>query len=345
MITRFVGECQRRERKGCRFLMITGAPGLGKTLAVTTVLKTARCMVIALNSNVTKTLREVQEIIYERILGRKSSKSLNTQQMIRELVAEGQTQPILVYVEEIETALSGFQNDYTYEFLSLFSRKELNLSLIGVSNSIDALERYSEKVASLHQAKNLVFAPYNQHIIAAIILDRFHELSQRCQINIEVSEKLMRYVARKLENLTKGDLRMVNEFTKEVVAAVIHEQDLPESGQEECKQDIRYSIQIGTLDRIFRKIENSKQDLIQSLPFTQQLLLIGINSIIENEELLYVAEERIMAGMGKACEVVGLSSNRQKIKEWLRELECYSLIRIEERKERETRVTLKVNSK
>jgi hypothetical protein len=49
--------------------------------------------------------------------------------------------------------------------------------------------------------------------------------------------------------------------------------------------------------------------------------------------------------MSVACEVVGLSFCKSKIKEWLKELECYSLIKIEERKNRETRITLKVNSK
>ena len=34
----FIKECIKKERKGCRFLMITGAPGLGKTLTVTTAL-------------------------------------------------------------------------------------------------------------------------------------------------------------------------------------------------------------------------------------------------------------------------------------------------------------------
>ena len=63
--------------------MVTGAPGQGKTLVVSSVLKTANCKVISLNSNLTKTLKEVQEYVYEDLLGKKPSKSLNTQQIIR----------------------------------------------------------------------------------------------------------------------------------------------------------------------------------------------------------------------------------------------------------------------
>ena len=67
--------------------MLTGAPGLGKTLTVTTVLSTIDCMIIPLNSNVNKNLKDVQNIIYEKVMGRKSPKNLTTAQMIREFVS------------------------------------------------------------------------------------------------------------------------------------------------------------------------------------------------------------------------------------------------------------------
>jgi Cdc6-like AAA superfamily ATPase len=79
--------------------MLTGAPGLGKTLAVTTVLKTANCLVISLNANITKTLREIQRIIYEKITNKKCSRPLSTQQIIRELLSNQHRPPVIVYVE------------------------------------------------------------------------------------------------------------------------------------------------------------------------------------------------------------------------------------------------------
>lgn len=40
-------------------------------------------------------------------------------------------------------ALKSSVDDYTSEFLSLFSRKDLHLGLIGVSNVINAFGRYN----------------------------------------------------------------------------------------------------------------------------------------------------------------------------------------------------------
>jgi hypothetical protein len=97
---------------------------------------------------------------------------------------------------------------------------------------------------------------------------------------------------------------------------------------------LTFEIQIKDLERIFKKVENSKQDLIKSLPFSQQLLLIGINHIIFKEELLYLSEERIIYSMSMASDAVCLTCNRNKIKEWLRELENYGMIRIDDRRER-----------
>ena len=56
-------------------------------------------------------------------MGKKCNKNTTTTQIIRELIKANISQPIIVYIEEIETSLGGFQNDYAIEFLSLFSRK------------------------------------------------------------------------------------------------------------------------------------------------------------------------------------------------------------------------------
>jgi len=110
--------------------------------------------------------------------------------------------------------------------LSLFSNKQLNINLIGVSNSIDALEKYNEKVCSLYHVKNIVFAPYDYETLKKIILDRLSELNERCQIRIDIVDKLLNYVTRKLVLLTKGDMRLVNDFIKELASTVINEQQL-----------------------------------------------------------------------------------------------------------------------
>lgn len=79
-------DCERGRRKGFRFLMVTGSPGLGKTLSVTSVLREVRSRVLQFNANLTKTLKDVQQSIYADLLGRKASRSLTTQQIIRALL-------------------------------------------------------------------------------------------------------------------------------------------------------------------------------------------------------------------------------------------------------------------
>lgn len=45
-------------------MMITGAPGLGKTLTVRAVLQKVKCAVITLNANMAKSLRDIQNLLF-----------------------------------------------------------------------------------------------------------------------------------------------------------------------------------------------------------------------------------------------------------------------------------------
>ncbi len=56
----FLESCLSRERKGYRFLMVTGSPGAGKSLSINSVLSGLECQVIRLNANLVKTVGEVQ---------------------------------------------------------------------------------------------------------------------------------------------------------------------------------------------------------------------------------------------------------------------------------------------
>ena len=62
-IEAFLDACVKEKKKGVRFLMLTGAPGAGKTLCANTVLSQYECMVIKMNANIVKTLQEAQRII------------------------------------------------------------------------------------------------------------------------------------------------------------------------------------------------------------------------------------------------------------------------------------------
>lgn len=44
--------------------MVTGSPGLGKSLTVKTVLNSSICQVIEINSNLMKNFKDIQQHIY-----------------------------------------------------------------------------------------------------------------------------------------------------------------------------------------------------------------------------------------------------------------------------------------
>lgn len=77
-IEQFVREIGNGSRKGCRFLMVTGSPGLGKTVSVGKVLSRTDCPVLSINANMVRSLREVQHLIFEHLTGNKSSRILST---------------------------------------------------------------------------------------------------------------------------------------------------------------------------------------------------------------------------------------------------------------------------
>ena len=59
-IDSFLQTCVKKEKKGYRFLMVTGSPGAGKTLCINSALVNLDCEVIRLNANIVKTLADVQ---------------------------------------------------------------------------------------------------------------------------------------------------------------------------------------------------------------------------------------------------------------------------------------------
>lgn len=80
-----------------------------------------------------------------------------------------------------------------------------------------------------------MFTPYGQDEIGWIIRDKVVQIKQKYGIEFDFDEKLLKFAAKKLENLTKGDLRMVNEFLKELISTTMTEEEANCKGQEESK--------------------------------------------------------------------------------------------------------------
>lgn len=59
---------------------------------------------------------------------------------------------------------------FSDDFFSLFSNRKFSILLIGISNTIDTLEKYSERLkVRIPDITNIVFKPYNEVQIIAIM--------------------------------------------------------------------------------------------------------------------------------------------------------------------------------
>lgn len=81
----FLQTCLSGEKKGLRFLMVTGAPGAGKTLTANAVLSERGCKAISMNANIVKTLQEAQRTIAAELLGKAGEGPLTALQIINQL--------------------------------------------------------------------------------------------------------------------------------------------------------------------------------------------------------------------------------------------------------------------
>ena len=175
-IREFVEKCRGGE-KGLKFMMVTGLPGLGKTLTITTTLRQSGVLVIAINAIQAESLQKVQDIIYERLICRPPPKNLTTQKLANSIRGT-KGPPAVVYVEEMDTAMKRPTNDYSSEFFELFADESLHLGLIGVSNSLDFLQRYCKRGEHhiLSAVSNLKFSQYTERQIETLLLERLTAL-------------------------------------------------------------------------------------------------------------------------------------------------------------------------
>ena len=86
---------------------------------------------------------------------------MSTTQIIRELEEKKTKTKYVLYIEEIEVILEQKTNIFTEDFFKLFSNPKIDIMLLGISNTIDAMVKYSKNIAlNINEIKNIVFKPY-----------------------------------------------------------------------------------------------------------------------------------------------------------------------------------------
>lgn len=75
----------------------------------------------------------------------------------------------------------------------------MNLVLVGISNTIDTLQKYSGNYSfKVTDIENVVFSPYKAEQIQVILTDKIKHLKEKFKIIIEFPEKLLKFAAQKL---------------------------------------------------------------------------------------------------------------------------------------------------
>lgn len=70
----------------------------------------------------------------------------------------------------MEIILEQKTNIFTEDFFMLFSNPKINIMMLGISNTIDAMAKYSKNICiNLNEIKNIVFEPYSHETIVKII--------------------------------------------------------------------------------------------------------------------------------------------------------------------------------
>lgn len=163
----------------------------------------------------------------------------------------------------------------------------MNLILVGISNTIDTLQKYSGKYSfKVSEIENIVFAPYRTEHIMAILQDKISHLKGKFNITVDFPEKLLKFSSQKLETLKKGDFRICLEFLKEVIRLTFATQ---QREQEEEEESSKFTVTIGLINETFNKMNISKNDLMSKLPYQQIIILIGLHNIIVKTDALYVS--------------------------------------------------------
>ena len=79
-------------------------------------------------------------------------------------------------------------NPVTDAFLSLFIKKSVNIILLGISNTIDTIQKYSSKYSfNITTIENVVFAPYRMEQIMVILRDKLEHIEKKMRIKVEFS--------------------------------------------------------------------------------------------------------------------------------------------------------------
>ncbi|MDP1695623.1 MAG: orc1/cdc6 family replication initiation protein [archaeon] len=272
-------------------LFVYGKTGTGKTLSVrhvgNKILKRVEEMgqnhlkVIYINCKMKKVSDTEYRIIAELISelgGKVPETGLPTGQVYSRFVdlIDSKKQIILIILDEIDQAVQKISDNFIYSLTRMNSElKNAQISIVGISNSLDFMDNLDPRVRSSLGEEELVFAPYNALQLQEILKERADIAFKEGVLEEGVIAKCAAFAARE-----HGDARRALDLLR--VAGEIAE------------RENNKKINLGHIDSANQKIEKDKMlDVISSGPKQFQLIL---HSVMQLEEKNKGSDEGIFTG-------------------------------------------------
>lgn len=216
---------------------------------------------------------------------------------------------IILILDEIDQLIKKAGDEILYNLTRLnFELKNVELSVIGISNDLLFMENVDPRVKSSLSEEELVFSPYNALQIQDILRDRSNLAFREGTIEEGVIEKCAAYAARE-----HGDARRALELLR--VAGELAE------------RKNKVHIDIESIDEAEEKIEKDKiLDIVNTQPKQFQLTLLAMLDVCE------ISESPVFTGdvyevYKSLCKTVSLKPlTQRRISDIIAELDMLGII-------------------
>ncbi|EAR85439.1 AAA family ATPase (macronuclear) [Tetrahymena thermophila SB210] len=336
-IKNFLQRCIDNKQK-TKCLLITGMPGCGKTLTTTSLLeelsvKQKKFEYIKFNAmsynNQESFLRDLHFKIF------KSRMQSSCQDLLTQIKQSKRSSHLTIFIDEFDNLFHGSSQDIFILF-NIASLEKANISIIGVSNSMEMVFDLSKKYKIiLPDIKNLVFEPYSQKEIYQIIQSRLKEMSEKLNVPQDIiDDKALRLCSGKMYNLKGGDIRCLFDVCKKALeeSKKGRQQEDNKDTDEQNNDNLNelQKITIPQLNQIIDKLYKVSYKFIAKMPIEQILTILSIYSIIKQKEgIVEISVIQVKNQLNNICNSMGIQvSEISKLKEILENLQSYQILQI-----------------
>ncbi|GLV38605.1 Cdc6 [Carabus blaptoides fortunei] len=332
------------ENKTSGTLYISGPPGTGKTAALTKTFADMKIESQYKGVYINCTAIKSAQAVYSKIATGIGLKSANrTEKGYLSTIEKHLTskhKPIILVLDEIDQ-LDSRKQSVLYTIFEWPSRHDSGLVLIGIANALDLTDRVLPRLQARCDLKPKLmhFAPYSKQQIVEIIADRLGEAG----VTEVFSPVAVQMLAGKVAAVS-GDVRRALDIARRVIEMVVTEQRtirLPLQSTENIDEITKDQLKsvgvtqiVSVLNNVYGTCQNLQQDVDESVPLQQKLLLCSLILMLKKGKNKDVTVGRLHQVYRKVCQKRNLSAiDQSEFVGLCSLLETRGMIRIQSKKE------------